>query len=324
MKSIFTTLFIILSFALFAQQSVQQSMYMLNPYQYNEAFAGTENSLIVTADIRKQWTNLEGSPGSQNLTAHLPLYFLKGGLGFQFENDELGATRNTSFKASYNYIHSISEQFSISIGASAGIIQQSYDGSILRTSDGDYEPGAFNHNDLLLSTLSQNAIAPTFGAAVLLQLADLDVGLSANNLTESNFEFQTDDLATTFQQQRHFTVHAGYEIDLGDFISLRPTVLLRSDLAENQIDLNLLAKLDEKFLLGGGIRGIQGPENDAAVIIVGIELNEHFTLAYSYDIGLSSLNSIQNGSHEFLVKYDLNKKLGGGYPPSIKYNPRFL
>ena len=324
MKSIFTTLLTCLSFALLAQQSVQQSMYMLNPYQFNEAFAGTENSLIITADIRKQWTNLEGSPGSQNLTAHLPLYFLKGGIGFQLENDELGATRNTSFKASYNYIHTLGEKTSISIGASAGIIQQSYDGSILRSPDGDYEPGAFNHNDLLLSTLNQNAVTSTFGAAVLFQMADLDVGLSANNLTESSFEFQTEDLATSFQQQRHYAIHAGYNLEINDFVSLRPTVLLRSDLAENQIDLNLLATLDQKFLLGGGIRGIQGPENDAAVIIVGIELNENFTLAYSYDIGLSSLNSIQNGSHEFLIRYDLNKKLGGGYPPSIKYNPRFL
>lgn len=324
MKSIFTSILILISCSLFSQQSSQQSMYMLNPYHFNEAYAGHEQSLIVTADIRKQWINLTGSPSSQNLTLHLPLYILKGGIGLQVENDQLGASRNMSVKGSYNYILDISEKMNLSVGASFGIIQHTYDGSQLRAPEGDYEPGAINHNDLLLSSVSESAISPTFGASLLLSINDFDFGLSANNLSGNEFKFDIEGLDAVFSQSRHFFAYASYGLEINDFVMLRPTALMKTDLTETQVEVNLLAKLDQKFLVGGGFRGMVGPANDAFVILAGIQLNEHFTISYSYDLGLSSLNSVHNGSHEFLVQYNLNKKIGGAYPPNIKYNPRFL
>lgn len=324
MKFSFTSILFFFTISLFAQQSSQHSMYMLNPYSVNHAYAGMENSLIATADIRKQWINLNGSPSTQNLTIHLPVYFLKGGLGFQFENDQLGATRNTSFKGSYNYIHSLSENANISIAASAGIIQQAYDGSVLRSPDGDYEPGAPNHNDPLLSTLSQSSIIPTLAASVMLQISDFNFGLSANDLIENEFTFEFEGQESRFAQKRHYFAFTSYDFEINDFVSLKPVFLLKSDLVETQLDVNLIAELDQKFIVGGGYRGFDKVAGDGVVIIAGIKLNDHFTLAYSYDLGLSSLNNVHNGSHEFLIKYDLNKKIGGGYPPNIKYNPRFL
>jgi hypothetical protein len=54
-----------------------------------------------------------------------------------------------------------------------------------------------------------------------------------------------------------------------------------------------------------------------------MRLNTDWTLAYAYDIGLSPLNNVQQGSHELVLKYNLNKKIG--YPKALKviHNPRF-
>jgi hypothetical protein len=47
-------------------------------------------------------------------------------------------------------------------------------------------------------------------------------------------------------------------------------------------------------------------------------------LGYSYDLTRSSLNTVSNGSHELLLRYQLDKPVGQGQPPPIIYNPRSL
>ena len=85
------------------QLASQYSMYMLNKYAFNPAYAGLDNSLSITGVVRTQWTGLDGNPVTQNANAHLPLYILKGGFGINIENEVLGAERNTSASASYNF-----------------------------------------------------------------------------------------------------------------------------------------------------------------------------------------------------------------------------
>ncbi len=309
--------------SVFSQQSAQYSLYALNPYSFNSAYAGMENSLIVTADVRKQWIGIDGSPSNQSLNFHLPLYFLSGGIGFQIENDQLGASRNSRFLASYNYFFEINEQSKLSIGINGGIVQHSYDGSVLRSSDGNYEPGAINHNDEILSSISQSAISPNFGAGLMFQYDQVFVGVSTDNVLESQVDF-SGDFQTTFQRNRHYYGFIKYDLEINDFIGLSPSLLYKSDFTESQVEINLLTELDQKFYLGAGYRGVSKNATDAVIIMGGIKLNDHFTIVYSYDLGLSELKNVQNGSHEFLVKYDLNKKIGGGYLPNIIYNPRFL
>ena len=55
-----------------------------------------------------------------------------------------------------------------------------------------------------------------------------------------------------------------------------------------------------------------------------LTFNEHYTLSYAYDIGLSALRGSHEGTHEILLNYNLNKLIGAGLPPKIIYNPRFL
>ena len=79
--------FIILCTALLglqAQQPAQYSTYMLDPMRINPAYAGLDYALSLTGTYRQQWAGLEGAPTGQRLSAHLPLYFLRGGFGLQW------------------------------------------------------------------------------------------------------------------------------------------------------------------------------------------------------------------------------------------------
>jgi len=160
MKNIFTILATLIVFTAYSQQNGQYSLYMLNKYQFNSAYAGLDNSLSVTGVFRQQWLGLEGSPSIQNVNAHMPLYYLRGGIGLNVENMNIGAEQNISATLSYSYHHPVGDAGILSIGAGGGIFQKSLDGSKLRTRDGDYQENipVITHNDPFLSEISQSAM----------------------------------------------------------------------------------------------------------------------------------------------------------------------
>ena len=197
MRKTFTLLIILILAAgvLHAQQAPQYSMYMLNKYNFNPAYAGLDNSLSITGVFRKQWVNLESSPVTQNINAHMPLYLLGGGFGINLENDQLGAERNTSGSISYNYFVPVSRKSLLSFGIGAGAIQKSLDGSKLRAPDGDYtEPPTIDHQDNLIPNGNASATAPYLNAGVYFQSEKFEVGLSANNLIEPTATLSAKDL----------------------------------------------------------------------------------------------------------------------------------
>jgi type IX secretion system PorP/SprF family membrane protein len=310
--------------ALQAQQPPQYSMYMLNKYNFNPAYAGLDNSLSITGVFRKQWVNLESSPVTQNINAHMPLYYLRGGFGINIENDQLGAERNTSGSISYNYFVPVSKKSLLSFGISGGVIQKSLDGSKLRAPDGDYtEPPIIDHNDFLIPIGKISATAPLINAGVYFYSEKLEIGVSANNLIEPTATLNAEELVNIKFIRNYFFSFA-YSFEISRDLTIQPSFFAKSDLVQTQLELSTIVKYSDNIFGGASFRGYNSNSIDAVIFIAGYKLNEKVTLAYSYDLTLSGLNSVSKGSHEILLNYNLNKLIGKGTPPKIIYNPRFL
>ncbi len=307
-----------------AQQPVQSSLYMLNKFSYNPAYAGLDNSVSVTGMFRKQWVNLEGSPTSQNLNAHMPLYYLGGGIGINIENDVLGAQRNTSISLAYNYQMTINKSSILSFGLSVGAAQQALDGTKLRAPDGDYvEGGVFSHNDNFIPIGLEQAIAPRISAGVYFQNETYEIGLAVNDLLESEFEYGLQNL-TNVKLKRNYFLNFGASFDVSSSLELLPSILVKSDIQQTQVEFSTLLRYNGNIFGGATFRGYTATSVDAVVILAGIRLNEKITLSYAYDLTLSALKSVSEGSHEIMVNYNLNRPIGKGIPPKVIYNPRFL
>jgi hypothetical protein len=54
-----------------AQQPSLYSLYYLNPYGLNPAYAGADDALSVTGVFRRQWVGLTGSPSTQNFNVNM-------------------------------------------------------------------------------------------------------------------------------------------------------------------------------------------------------------------------------------------------------------
>ena len=304
----------------YGQQPTQYSLYMLNPFQYNPAYAGLNDGIELTGVYRNQWQGLSQSPTHQNLNIHLPVYRFSSGLGIDVENDRLGLEQNLKATLSYNYHLPVGSSSIVAIGVGAGIFQKKITGADIRTPEGFYADGVIEHNDnLSLPTTDANASTPVFEAGVYLKAEAFEIGVSTVNIQEPTIS--SDFLST--QLNRNYFLTATYNFDLLRNLTAHPSILLKTDQTEWQSEISLLFKYDDNIFLGGSFRGYNSTTVDAAVLILGADLGDKLRLAYAYDFTLSNLNTVSSGSHEVLLTYVLGTKVGKGKLPKIIFNPRY-
>lgn len=311
---------IVAAIPLLAQQPAQYSLFMMNSLNWNPAYAGLDHSLSVTTGYRKQWTQLPGSPLSQYISVHMPVYVLGGGMGLQVENDRLGAGRWTSANFSYSYQKPLGAGI-LALGIGGGIVQRTLDGSLIRTPGGVYEPGSTpNHNDPLLPIGVESGIAPTFHAGVFFQSERIEAGLGVRHLNEGMVDLPS----LRFQLDRNIFFQFGVNFELGSNLTVHPALLVRTDMVQTQTDIAAVFRIQENIFVGASFRGYSAETGDAVAGLAGFKLSENLTLAYAYDMTISGLQRVNNGSHEIVLYYNLNRPIGVGRLPRIIYNPRTL
>ena len=199
-------------------------------------------------------------------------------------------------------------------------LQKNLDGSKLLTPDGDYETG-LNHNDPVVPITDETGGAFSMDAAVYYKHMYFEIGLTAINLTQPTLQLATDAKIT---YNRAYFLNATGNIRLSSKFELHPSLLLKTDLVKFQPELALLLQWNDMVFGGFSYRGFDTRSVDAFIFIAGMQLTPNLMLAYSYDLSLGSLNSYNSGSHELVLNYNLNKKIGKEIPSKIIFNPRFL
>ncbi len=301
-----------------AQQFAQYSLYWLDPVQFNPAYAGLDNSLSITGTYRTQWSGLDGQPSGQLLSAHLPVYFLSSGFGVEAERDRVGARQLNRFGVSWNY-QFVRPTAVWSAGLSARYLQMSINGGDLRTPDGLYpEPGTVNHQDDLLPNGNEGAGTFTLSAGLYYQSERLEGGISVRNLNEGVLSFPN--LDYTLGRQYHGYLRARF--DLLRAWELDPILFAVSDGTQHQLSVGAIARYNDNVFAGAAYRGYNNQTSDAIVVMAGVNLSEKISVAYAYDLTLSELRSVQDGSHEISLKYNLRQRIGAGVPPPLIFNPR--
>ena len=308
---------------LLSQQTAQYSLSNLNRYNFNPAYAGLDYSLSSTGVSRNQWNGISRRPSTQSLNAHMPLYIANGGVGFKLENDILGSRRNLNFALSYNYVMT-NDWGILSIGIAAGINQFTLDGTELRTRDGNYEGNVIEHQDPLLPNTKESDLKPRFEVGAYAILGDFEAGISVVNIGAGSFNIPGQDGILKVPQDPVIHLSSEYTLAMNPDWDFIPSIFISSDINETQLSGLLRFVYGSRISFGAGWRGYSQNSFDAAIGTVGYKINEHFDLHYAYDIGLSDLTTRSNGSHELILKYNLNKKIGAGTLPRIIYNPRFL
>jgi len=301
-----------------AQQRPQFTQFMLNKYYENPAYGGLDRSLSANLIYRDQYSSLTGNPKTFFAGAHMPVYLWSGAVGFSISNQRSGLINQSAVKFSYNYVSSTPFGF-LSFGARAGLDYVSVDGSGILTPEGNYE-GGINHNDPILDKNTFSGMGLNYEIAAYFYGSDIEAGITLGELPP-----QTISLGPARYNKSFFgNLFMQYNYRPDKHSSLSSGFLIKTDQAVLQIDLFTIYKMGSGVFGGLTFRGYNSASVDAIGIIIGSKVNNNYSVSYSYDIGISDLRLVNEGSHEILLSYNLNKLIGIGLPPKIIYNPRHL
>jgi type IX secretion system PorP/SprF family membrane protein len=325
MKKIYTLwgLLLVLSPA-WGQQRPQFSQYMMNNYLLNPAISGIEDYTDVKLGVRQQWIGLEGAPVTYYISAHTPLNKLarevrsvapgKGrgrthtikrnrfvrdtphhGAGIVALTDETGPLRRSNFHLTYAYHLPVSRSVTVSMGANAGLLRYSFNPG---------EATYVNPADPLITGDYLNRNYFDVGLGLWAYSETFFVGLSGAQLLRSNRDLNLPENETNNVMQNHYQVTAGYKVRLGGDVALIPSVMVKlADPSPVSVDVNLQAVFVDRVWVGGSYRN-----EDALVVMAGVNISHLMDVSYAYDYNSSGLNTTNKGTHEIILGLKLFNK----------------
>ncbi len=299
--SICSIVLMFLSCFVHAQQDAQYTQYMYNMPSINPGYAGSKESLSVTALYRSQWAGLEGAPKTQTLSLHSPIGYRGVGLGFGILNEQIGPTAETYFDVDFSYTIFTSREGRLSFGlkGSAHLLDIQY-------SKLNQDISNPNGPDPLLQTDIENKFSPNIGAGVYYHNGKFYAGASVPRILETT-HFKASNISTA-KEQMNLYLTTGYVFELNRDLKFKPTLLTKVVRgAPLQVDLSANFMFNDKFILGAAYRW------SAAVSgLFGFYIDDGFLLGLAYDKETTDLGGTQfnSGSFEVLLRYDFKKGRG--------------
>ena len=293
----------IIPFIGFAQQDAQYTQYMYNTSSINPAYAGSRDMVSFSGLHREQWVNVSGAPVTQTANFDTSLGRQnKVGLGLSLVNDRIFPTTETNFTIDFSYTLKFDNDRKLSFGTKLG-------GSLLNADISNLSRDEMN--DATLENNVDNKFNPNFGFGLYFYTNKFYVGLSVPSILETTY-FDNDSTSSgsssnlVSEEKMNYYLITGHTFDLTSNIKFKPALLTKLVIgAPLQVDVSANFLFNEKLTLGAAYRW------SAAVSgIVGFQVFRSLMIGVAFDYETTELSNTQfnNGSFEFMLRYDLINK----------------
>ena len=279
-----------------SQNGVQLGNASSGLLEINPGFAGSVGSINVIAIRRQQWVGFEGAPATTVVGVDKEIKFGGNfhGIGASVVYDVIGAYSTAFINANYSY-HIEIENGLIGLGLKMGVINSKISSSELTTTVDGQDDDYHQKSDEAIPTSDDSGIALDVGFGAFCQTQKFYLGLSCLHLNQPSPTFKND---ISVKYRPLFMFNGGYKYDINKKIVLESRVLLKTDFAAFQFDINCIAAIKERYWFGLGYR-----YNDAIPIQVGLNLTNGLSVGYSYEVNISPIHSYNSGSHELTIGY---------------------
>jgi type IX secretion system PorP/SprF family membrane protein len=291
-----------------AQQDPLYTQYMYNMSVINPAYATDNPGMLNLGGIyRSQWVGIDGAPSTASFFAHTPVSE-RVELGLSIVHDEIGdIIKENNITVDFAYVLPLDDNNNkLSFGVKGGIT--TFDGDLTRLETNQLNDPAFqNINDLF----------PVFGVGAYLFGEKYYFGVSAPNLFTAKHLENEQGLRGLGEENIHYFATGGYVFDLGTDFKLKPAFMARGvEGAPLSLDITANVLMFNRFEAGIGYRF-----GDAVTGLVNFAVTPGLRIGYAYDYTTSNLSQYNDGTHEFLLLFDLDLfGLSKGYDKS----PRFF
>ncbi len=290
-----------------AQQEPQYTQFMFNKLSYNPGYAGSFVSPTLTAIYRGQWFGIDGAPNSQVLSYNQPMLNERLGIGANFSRTSVGITRSMTVDLVYCYrIPMRRGHLGIGLQPSVRNFWQNWSDERLYSAT----PATI---DVAIPTGIRSKWLVNFGFGFYYANDERGwyVGAAVPRFLQNNIDFSEfgEDIS---REERHFNAMGGLTFRPTDDWEIIPQLLLRYvPNAPFGAELNVMAGLKRKFYGGltyraGGDKGY----GESADLLAGIQATKNLFLCLSYDLGLTRLHRLSNGTLEATVRWWFNPPEG--------------
>ena len=144
-------------------------------------------------------------------------------------------------------------------------------------------------------------VSPTIGAGVYLHSDNWYVGLSVPDfITTKHYDDYQESIA---EERLHYYLIAGYVFDINRNLKFKPATLLKAVTGAPliaDISGNLLFR--DKLTLGLAWRW-----DDSISALAGFQISDGLYIGYAYDLTTTALKNYNSGSHEIMLRFELQK-----------------
>jgi type IX secretion system PorP/SprF family membrane protein len=304
--------------SLFSAKAQQQQMYtqfMYNKLSLNPGFAGNETYTSFSVLHRSQWIGVPGAPQAQVFSVNFPRIAKRLGAGLNVERQSIGITEKITYEGMYAYKFRIGAgTLSMGMNISGRSYVQDYTDPRLYAIQ-----GIQNDPSILQDRFSNNLFNAGFGAYYNTKV--FFAGLSVPRMIRADLDFDTNQFFTS--EVRHLFLMTGGSIAYKQDFRFVPQVMFR--LAENSpftADFNFMAVYKDRYSAGLTYRTGGGPGDwgESLDFIFSVQATDRWMVSAAYDITLSDIRTIDHGSLEICMTYNL-------LPKKIKVvivNPRYF
>ena len=274
-----------------AQLNPLSSQFYTNQYLINPAFAGAGEGLKVNGAYRKLWSNVPGSPLTQNLTADYG--FGRVGLGLTVNNESAGLQRQTRVVGSYAYHLPLSgDNQQLHFGVSLGFMSQRLENADIYGNPSDPMVGQYNDRKTYLDG--------DFGVSYTSDHLNIQASIPNLKSVLKKDVIKLADVAT-------FYTAVSYRINLSEGaegVDAEPKVAYRGVKGFDNIwDAGAQIGIADRqaFLLG------MYHSTKNATFGLGMDYKRQYLISATYTTQTSALSNYTNGSFELNLRLSLNK-----------------
>lgn len=290
-----------------AQFDPQIGQYMFMRSVYNPAAVGEGDLMRVYGSHRMQFTGIMDAPMTTNFSFSSPFVIGKTShaAGVRFMNDRFGLFSNQSFYAEYAYRIKLGKGY-LSVGADMGFINLSFAVDSVNLKDvADLVKDHAYHNatdNAIPEASGQNGVSGMgfdLGVGVYYSTLTWWAGVSYGHVTQPRLQWSD---KAEVEVRGTFYAAGGYNWRLRDKKwVLMPSAMLQTDFAGWDVNLTMLAQLNNRYRFGLGYR-IAGSVN----ILLGMDIINGLQVGYTYELPANGLIRESYGSHELYLAYGFN------------------
>ena len=290
-----------------AQQESSFNMYMFNHQSFNAGYVGSKNYSSFTFLSRSQWIGFDGAPVTHSFSyngsrSEKNLAFSLTGIV-----DRIGPIESSQFSADVAYQLKLNDKehyLGLGLKLSASILD--FNSDILA-------PQQKQDFSLYSNEMPEN-LEPNIGFGFYYHTPRFYLGFSIPRMIQDEKYFLI----------RHNYFITGGLLSVSNSIELKPSLLLKfTSGSPISYDFSTLIYFNKSIWVGPQIKNLVSISNDIIQsgaglgVLAGIHVSNNFSVGYVFSNSVGIRNFTNTNSHEFLLRYEFNSKIGVLRSPRI-------